>query len=129
MSNLYIYRASTDTRINFEYDTYLFDATNNNINITISSNSSNGVNFMISRIDNSTNTLTITAESAQINNRSDPVVLDKQLNMQLVFYNNNWFTILGAYPVFTGLELTVPLLNIPIISTNDNNISILGIKI
>lgn len=129
MSTLYIYAASSNTTINFEYDTYLFDATNNNIDVTIPLNPSNGVNFIISRIDNSTNTLTITADSASINNKSDPVVLDKQLNMQLVFYNNNWFTILGAYPVFTGLELTVPLLNIPIISTNDNNISILGIKI
>lgn len=96
MSSLYIYSVTSSLTIDLGYDTFLVDATGGNITVTVPESPGDGFNFMIARIDSSSNTVTIVPTSADINGASS-VTLGVNENAKLGAYNGDWWTILGAW--------------------------------
>ena len=96
MSSLYIYNVTSSETIDLGYDTFLVDATGGNITVTIPTSPGDGSNFMISRIDSSSNTVTVVPTSADINGSSS-VSLGVNENAKLGASNGDWWTVLGTW--------------------------------
>ena len=98
MSNLYVIRVDTNTTLDFGYDTYLVDASANNVELTLPEASGDGPSFIISRIDNSTNTVSIApGTGSNLNGSTSAKTLGANENVRLVLQNNDWYTILGKW--------------------------------
>lgn len=93
---MYVNLATSNTTLDFGYNAYLVDATSNNITLTMPQQTGDGPNFLISRIDNSVNTVTIDGNGATING-SSTVTLGGQSNVLLVLYSDDWYTVSGAW--------------------------------
>jgi len=96
MSALYLLLVTSDTTIDFTYNTYVVDATSGSLTITIDPSPGDGENFTISRIDSSTNSVYVTAGSASINENPYTTTLDRLDNVQLASLSGNWYTIVGT---------------------------------
>lgn len=100
MSNLYVTLATASTTCDYGFDTYLVDATSGNITLTLPSYTGDGPNIMISRIDSSTNTVTIVAADTGITvNGASSVSLNSHENVRLVMLQDHWYTVAGKWLV------------------------------
>ena len=73
------------------YNYYFIDATNNNINITLTTNFlGNGLYFYFLRVDNSSNTVIFSTQSGYTVNNSSTMSLNTNQGCEMIFNNNNW---------------------------------------
>lgn len=73
------------------YNLYIIDASSNNINITLTTNYlSNGLYYYFIRIDNSVNSVTLTAPSGYTINNTTNINLNTNQSCEMLFNNNNW---------------------------------------
>lgn len=102
MSSLYVTLINSSQTLDFGYDTFLVDASGGNITLTIPSAAGDGPNFIVSRIDNSTNTVTIISidsGSGITINGSSSVTIGAHQNVRLALYIHNWYTVQGEWLV------------------------------
>lgn len=98
MSSLYISLVTSSATMDFGYDTYLVDASSNNITLELPESYGDGPNFIISRIDSSVNTVTIIGfESGPTINGQSSVSLESHQNVKLALFSDNWYTVGGTW--------------------------------
>ena len=100
MSNAYILKVNSDTTLDFGYDTYLIDASLNDVVLTLPYITGDGPIFSISRIDDGTNNYTVTiipGSGANLNDDANPKTLDAHENVQIVLESNDWHTLSGKW--------------------------------
>jgi hypothetical protein len=77
-----------------DYDGYIYyftDATNNDINITLTTNYvSNGLYYYFNRIDSSTYGVTLTAPTGYTINNNSSLTLSVNQSCEIIFQNDNW---------------------------------------
>ena len=91
MSSDYVLRINSDTTVNGLYDTYIIDATNNNVTLTLSDITGlDGVKIRIARTDLSSNTVTIQPQVGQtIGGQTNAVMYPKSIAL-LNSYQLDW---------------------------------------
>lgn len=80
-----------DITLSYDYDVYIVDGSLQNITLTLPNIVSDGIFYNIKRIDNSTNTVTITG-SQTIDNQSS-IILRQKSNITLNSLNNLWYSV------------------------------------
>ena len=119
MSNsAYINSINTDTLMNLGFDTYLVNASSNSITLTLPTIISNGIQFIIRRIDiNLSNTVTITGQSGELIDSNTLILLKPNNNIRINSFNNAWYTVVGnskgseidiAFNQITGTQTSRP---------------------
>ena len=101
MSNLATYLIVSDVDLGQNgldgYNYYFVDASSDNINITMTTNwLGNGTHFYFLRIDNSANSVTITAPTGYTINNTSSISLGNNYGCECVYNNTNW--IAPRYP-------------------------------
>lgn len=107
MSNLYILGINSNASLSFNYDTYLVDATANNITLILPDISlgADGATFNIARLDNVTSRkvfITPSNSTTLLNGLNTASLspngqLNPRENVQLVVLNGAWFTVQGKW--------------------------------
>lgn len=98
MSNAYLTYVTEDSTLDYGWDTYLMDASSNNITMTLQQSYGDGLLFTFSRVDdNSSNTVTIVANSGSLINGGSSVTLNPHENITITSWDNNWYTIHGKW--------------------------------
>lgn len=81
--------------LEYGYNTYLVDANTGNIVVTLPNIVSDGQNYLLKRIDNSSNSVTITGSNNQTINSMSSISLASYSNVELHSLNNIWYTAVG----------------------------------
>lgn len=97
MSSAYITSVNSDTTVDCGYDTYLVDASSDNVILTMPTPVGEGVLFTFSRIDSSANTVLIVGGSSENINGATSFTLLSHENVTFSSYNNQWYTIAGKW--------------------------------
>jgi DNA-binding beta-propeller fold protein YncE len=82
--------ADLDTNINQGYNYFFVDCTNNNVNISMQNILGDGMNYTITRIDNTSNTLTLTPKTGNTCNNLSSIEVLPNVTIPCVTNNLNW---------------------------------------
>lgn len=86
---------SNNTTLSSTNNVYIVDATNNDVTATLPLIICDGINFVISRIDSSNKTVSITTQGGSIINylgaTASAISLLTQTYMQIVSYRGDWY--------------------------------------
>jgi hypothetical protein len=82
---------NSDTTLDFGWETYLIDATNNNITLTAPLINNDGDYFYSVRIDASANTVTLQGTAGQLINGQNSVTYSAKQNINIISFQNNWY--------------------------------------
>uniref|UniRef100_A0A6C0CBC4 Uncharacterized protein n=1 Tax=viral metagenome TaxID=1070528 RepID=A0A6C0CBC4_9ZZZZ len=88
---------TSNATLNLGYNTFLVDASEGNIVMTIPQNPGEGTSFTVTRVDATNNTVTISSIDSNINNIANPVSLGLHGNVLLRSSNGRWYSILGNW--------------------------------
>lgn len=83
--------ADLDTPTNQGYNYFFVDCTSNNVNITMQNILGDGMNYEITRIDNSSNTLTLTPKTGNTVNNLSSTTISPNITCNCVTSGMNWF--------------------------------------
>lgn len=98
MSSAYITLINNDSVVDMGWDHYLVDASANSISLTFDTIISDGMSFIIARIDtNASNTVTAVGESGELIDGNAIISLEVGQKVKLVSYNGQWYTVLGDW--------------------------------
>lgn len=87
----YIKKVSNDTLLNSSNDTYLIDASNNDINIILPNITTNGITFILKRIDTSLNIVQIIPNNnTQLINNLTSLELSINNSIYISSFNSEW---------------------------------------
>ena len=94
MSLLSVTKVTSSTNLDQSQTTFLIDATSGNITFTLDNDPTDGENYGIKRIDNSSHTVTVKGfNNSQTIDGSINVNLNYLDTMTLVAFNNRWYKV------------------------------------
>jgi hypothetical protein len=96
VSTTNIYNVTSNTTLSSNYNTYIVNATNSNITLTLPLITCNGINFVIYRNDSTSNSVTLNSSGSNVITTNSGFItntinLSSQSVTNLQTYNNSWY--------------------------------------
>ena len=108
MSSVYVILVTSSAPVDPGHNTYLIDATEKNITLTMPTPAGEGPVITFSRIDASGNKVTIEGgDVSETINGAATLDLNAHENVRFTAYNNLWFTILRKWSLTDTIKILV----------------------